>query len=291
MGFFRDPVWQFIGVVVALVGILVALIALVNPLAASIVFIAALIVLILLYPKLRPNKTIFFRILSDTTVLSIKEKEEAKEVQIQYKGEEVKEDIQLVLVRLWNASSDPILPNDYKVNHIKMSFGKEAKVLSAQVLESKPPTIKEEIDDNKLIEFADGEIYLKPIWLNTDNSLTLKVLLTMFQGYVSTDETRIILGGYVRDWNRSGYSKLKQVLDTVLKPVILCISIIMFFLIFYLLESITIYFWKVDILAKNAPPQLTIITLFIIVALIVICVAMYYFLLDYSKKLLSRIFN
>ena len=110
-----------------------------------------------------------------------REKEEAKEVQIQYKGEEVKEDIQLVHVRLWNASSDPILPDEYKVNHIKMSFGKEAKVLSVQVSESKPPTIKEEIDDNKLIEFADGEVYLKPIWLNTDNSLTLKVLLTQFQ--------------------------------------------------------------------------------------------------------------
>ena len=154
MGFLRDPVWQFIGVVVALVGIFVALIAIINPFAAIIVFIAALIVLILLYPKLRPNKTIFFRIISDTTVLSIKEKEEAKEVQIQYKGEEVKEDIQLVVVRLWNASSDPILPGEYKANHIKMSFGKEAKVLSVQVLESKPPTIKEEIDDNKLIEFA-----------------------------------------------------------------------------------------------------------------------------------------
>jgi hypothetical protein len=159
------------------------------------------------------------------------------------------------------------------------------------VLESKPPTIKEEIDDNKLIEFADGEVYLKPMWLNTDNSLTLKVLLTLFQGYVSTDETRIILGGYVRDWNRSGYSKLKQGIDKVLKPIILSISIIMFFLIWYFLENIIIYFWNVDIFEKNAPPQITTISFFIVFALIAISVATYYLSLNYSKKMLARIFN
>lgn len=291
MGFLHDPVWQFIGVVVALVGTLVALIAIVNPLAATIVFIIALIALILLYPKLRPNKTIFFRVISDTTVLSIKEKEEAKEVHIQYKGEEVKEDIQLVLVRLWNASSYPILPEDYKAHQIKMSFGKEAKVLSVQVSEANPSTIKAEIDDNKLIAFADGDVYLKPIWLNTDNALTLKVLLTLFQGYVSTDETRIILGGYVRDWNRSGYSKLKKVIDFVLKPFIMCLSVIIFFLLFYLADSLSIFLWKVDIYAKNAPSQITILSFAIVFMILAICVVLYYLTLNFSKKMFSRIFN
>lgn len=291
MGLLRDPVWQFIGVVVALVGILVALIAPVSPLVATVVFIATLIVLILLYPKLRPNKTIFFRILSDTTVLSITEKEEAKEVHIQYKGEEVNEDIQLVLVRLWNASSDPILPDDYKVNNIKMSFGKAAKVLSIQVSESKPPTIKEEIDDNKLIEFADGEVFLKPMWLNKDNSLTLKVLLTMFQGFVSTDETRIILGGYVRDWNRSGYSKLKNVIDIAKFPFIICLGVIIFFWLFYLVESLILFFWKVDIFAKNPSPQISILGLAIFVVLGTLCSVTCFLSLIYAKKMLLRIFD
>jgi hypothetical protein len=60
MNILRDPVWQFIGVIVALIGIIVGLIALINPTIAGIVFFVALIALLLLYPKLRPSKTIFF---------------------------------------------------------------------------------------------------------------------------------------------------------------------------------------------------------------------------------------
>ena len=56
-------------------------------------------------------------------------------------------------------------------------------------------------------------VILKPIWLNADNTLILKVLLTNFQGEVSADETRIIVGGYVRDWNKSTYSKYKVIID------------------------------------------------------------------------------
>lgn len=221
MGILRDLVWQFIAVIVALIGILVALIALLNPFIAAIVFIVTIIVLAMFYPKLRPVKTIFFRVISDTTVLSIKEEEEVKnKVKILYEENEVKEDIHLVILRLWNASSAPILTEDYKVDAIKFKFGKEAKILSVHVLESNPPTIKEEIDDSikegnedkKLLKHKAGNVTLKPIWLNKDNSLTLKVLLTIFQD-VSTDETRIIVGGYVGDWNKSYYSKIKNLID------------------------------------------------------------------------------
>jgi hypothetical protein len=226
MNILRDPVWQFIGVIVALIGIIVGLIALVNPTIAGIVFFVALIALLLLYPKLRPSKTIFFRLISDTIVLRIRsEKVDKGDVQVLYKGEEVEGDIHLVTVRLWNASSDPILPDEYKGNLIKLNFGKEAKVLSTQVSESKPATIKEEIDENKFVQFDAGKVLLKPIWLNKDNSLTLKILLTNFQGEVSTDETRIIVGGYVRDWNKSGYNKLKKLLDQNLGFIVALLSV------------------------------------------------------------------
>jgi len=226
MNILRDPVWQFIGVIVALVGIIVGLIALVNPIIAGIVFFVALIALLLLYPKLRPSKTIFFRLISDTIVLRIRsEKVDKGDLQVLYKGEEVEGDIRLVTVRLWNASSDPILPDEYKGNLIRLNFGKEAKVLSTQVSESKPATIKEEIDENKLVRFDAGKVLLKPIWLNKDNSLTLKILLTNFQGEVSTDETRIIVGGYVRDWNKSGYNKLKKLIDQNLSFIIALINV------------------------------------------------------------------
>src|SRR5436305_13977697 len=111
------PVW-LITIYVAILAFLVPLIYSTSPPIAIIVLIIALIVLgVLVYPKLRPTKTIFFRLISDTIVLSVQEGEEVKgEVQVLFKSEVVKGDIHLVFLKLWNASSNPILPDEYKSN-------------------------------------------------------------------------------------------------------------------------------------------------------------------------------
>jgi hypothetical protein len=165
-------------------------------------------------------------------VLTIKEEQEVQgEIEVLHNKKPIDKDIHLVILRLWNASSDPILVEDFK-NSIKMNFGKDALILSGQILESNPPGIKEEIDSNKLIQLDAGSVELKPIWLNEDHSLTMKVLLTKYQGEVITDESRIIVGGFVRDWEKSNYFKFKKVIDRFLEPVNVFLS---FFLALFLL--------------------------------------------------------
>ena len=110
MNLLRDPLWQFIGVIATLIGILIALNSFIGTLAAAVALIASLFIFILLYPNIRPNKTIFFRLISDTIILSIKEEKDIKgELRILYKEEDIKEDIHLVIIKLWNPSSSPIL--------------------------------------------------------------------------------------------------------------------------------------------------------------------------------------
>jgi len=71
----RDPLWQFIGVIVSVIAVLIPLIAFANPVFVINGTVVACIVLVLYFSNLRPNKTIFFRVISDAVVLSIKEED------------------------------------------------------------------------------------------------------------------------------------------------------------------------------------------------------------------------
>ena len=140
----RDPVWLwFISVIISFFGILVTFFKFGD--SPGIIFLGvAVIFLSLLYLRIRPTRAIFFRVMSDTTVLSVEKEEEVKgDLSVLYKGNGVEGDIQLVILKLWNAGYDSILQDQYNIS-INMNFGQEAKVLSVQVQESKPSTIKKD---------------------------------------------------------------------------------------------------------------------------------------------------
>lgn len=197
-------------------------------------------------------------------MLSINEEEVKGEVTILYKGDVVMEDIHLVILRLWNASSEPILPEEYKGNLIKLNFGKEAKVLSVQVPESEPLTVKEEIEENKLLQHDAGNIALKPVWLNSDNSITLKVLVTKFGGEVTTDETRIIVGGFVSDWTKSRYNTIKRRIDDFLSPIAIIIGFIIALDIIVLLLFILYNIFSTDISAILLKYNWTVLIIYVV---------------------------
>jgi hypothetical protein len=291
----RDPLWQFIGVIITCIGILIPLIALTNPLIIIFAFIIAIILLALLFLRLRPNKTIFFRLLSDTIALSIQE-EVKGDLQVLYKGEEVKGDIHLVILRIWNASSDPILPEEYKGNSIKLNFGKEAKILSVQVSDSKPQTIKEEVEDKQSIKLDGNKVVLEPIWLNTDNTLTLKVLLTDFYGVISTDETRIIVGGFVRDWDKTFNKKIKVALDYLLNDTnrsatFVVASVLISFPITLILIVIILNILNINVGSNNNNLN-TIISLAWVLGTIILTFVLYFFLFKkYVFEWLSHIYD
>ncbi len=289
MKILRDPLWQFIGVIVTVLAVLIPLIAFASPFFVINGMVVAFIVLVLYFSNIRPNKTIFFRVISDTVVLSIKEEDVKASIHIVYNGEDVKDDIHLVVLRLWNASYDPILPEEYKGTSIKINFGKGAKVLSTQVAESKPNTIKEEIDDNNMIQMDAGLLVLKPMWLNSDNSITLKVLVTKFDGEVTTDESRIIVGGFVRDWGRSRYNKARNIINKIISPFIASLGILIAIDILAIANMYSSSYYKFDFVKEADKYSFIIIVIY--VSFFAILIISYNVTMKYARKWISKTFD
>ncbi len=258
------PKW-LITLIATILGLVVTALIWVNiPIALIVLFVGVIGLIGLIIPKLRLYKTILYRLISDTIVLNIEESEEVKgDVQVLFKGEEVKGNIHLVLLKIWNASNEPIMDEDYKSKAIRLNFGKEAKIFSVEVSESKPPGFKKYIDDNTLVSFDTENVVITPTWLDVDNSFTLKILISNFQGDVSTDESRIILGGIVRNWNDTFYRKIKDFIDNHHEGLIFTIFSILSSILFILLIWLLSFFYQ-------APKNQDIVTSLIIFTIIVI---------------------
>ncbi len=144
----RDPVWQFIG---AILGIL------------------AIIVSIIIFLIQRKNKIFSYEINSATAVLSGTE-EISGQLKILYKGKVVK-NVSLLVIKLMNTGNVPIISSDYERN-VELVFNNCDKILSAEISESTPSNLSGEI------YLSEKSVGLKPLLLNPNDSITLKILLS-----------------------------------------------------------------------------------------------------------------
>lgn len=145
---FRDPVWQFIGAVLALVAVLVA---------------------VILYLRQRGRKALSYEILTRSPLLSHEEEAQGK-LRILF-GEERVKDIYLVEVKITNSGNSPITADDYE-RPVILRFGQHSRILTAEVSSTKPSSLR----PNPTIYTE--EIWLDPILLNAGDSITLKMLVT-----------------------------------------------------------------------------------------------------------------
>lgn len=151
----RDPIWQFIGTVVAAAAILVA---------------------IGLYLKTRKVRSFSYDIISQTPLLgraralngAIKEK-----LQITYEGKPVQQ-INLVLIKLLNSGNTPIISSDFEMP-VKVGFGNDAEILTAEIQKRHPENLPTSIAIQR------NEIVLSRNLLNKGDSITVKALVTKFQ--------------------------------------------------------------------------------------------------------------
>jgi len=109
----RDPLWQFVGVIVAIVSI------------AIVIFFSI---------RQRNRKALSFKIVSSTPVLSVSEGVQGK-LRILYEDKEVQE-VQLVVISMTNTGNLPIIENDYS-QPIEVSFG-DGKLLTVELMETTP---------------------------------------------------------------------------------------------------------------------------------------------------------
>lgn len=156
VNFLRDPMWQFIGVIISFI---------------------ALLLTIWLANKQSQRKEVLWDITKYTSLSSFNISDKVK-VTITFENAGL-EDVSLVHLKLWNSGNVEVLCEDYNVP-IRFSFGKEARVLDAKVLKGVPSNIK---DIASIIVKPDG-ITLKPLLLNSKDSIELEVLLNKFSGSV-----------------------------------------------------------------------------------------------------------
>lgn len=152
--FLRDPVWQFVGVVLAL---------------------AASVVLFLLQ---RRRKALSYEVVSRTSLMSVKEEVKGR-VQILFDGTPVS-DAHMMIMRVTNAGNVPIVPSDY-LRPVKFGFGEMVQILSAEVMETSPHNIEASV------EVDTGAVILTPVLLNGGDSITLKILLAQYEGKIDVD--------------------------------------------------------------------------------------------------------
>jgi hypothetical protein len=161
----RDPVWTFVGVVVA-------------------ILIAAVIVSVTLW--LRNRKALSYEVVSDVPLVTISHgaNDSATEaIEIRYNGNPV-QDVRLVVVRLWNSGNVPIAQNDYD-EPLTLQFG--GQLLASDVIESTPPALKKKAIAGGGIGPGYAAIAFHNLVLNPRDSITVQALLTDFTGDVSVE--------------------------------------------------------------------------------------------------------
>src|SRR5947209_5346897 len=113
----RDPVWQFIGVAVAL---LIGIVA---------IFIATIS-----YRQQQRRKEITYQVISDAEIASVHKALENR-IEIRLDGDPVK-DARLLVLKVWNSGNSSIIAEDY-FDPLKFEVI-EGKILSSEVLKTEP---------------------------------------------------------------------------------------------------------------------------------------------------------
>jgi len=137
----------------------------------AIVAIAAIIITIILYRKQVRNKGLSYEILSSTPLLSVDE-ELRGDVEILYRGKSV-EDVHLILFKLVSSGSLPILATDF-VQNVRLSLGKEAQPLTAEIVRTHPK------DLGASISVEGNEIVFDKLLMNPEDSVEIRILVNKF---------------------------------------------------------------------------------------------------------------
>lgn len=146
----RDPLWQFIGVIIAIVSIAIA------------IFFSL---------RQRNRKAVSYRILSSTPVLRVSEGVEGK-MKMLYENQEV-QNVQLLVINLANTGNVPIVESDYSLP-VQVSFG-NGRILTVEIMERTP----KELDVNPIIE--ENTIVINKALLNQGDSFSFRTLVADFQ--------------------------------------------------------------------------------------------------------------
>lgn len=141
----RDPVWQFVGVILAIIIPCVG------------------------YLIQRNRKKLVYEIVSRTRLVT-KEEEIKGNLQIVFEGKPV-EDVRLLEIKVINSGNVPIVSSDYE-RPVSLFLGDQARILTATVSETFPQSLQ------ATVEPKGQAVVLSPVLLNGGDSITLKMLIS-----------------------------------------------------------------------------------------------------------------
>ena len=143
----RDPLWQFVGVIVASVALALTI-----------------------WRSLQPSHRLAYeyRVDSLTTVAPTI----ASDIQVLFRGQPVA-NVQIALIRVVNVGRLPIRTADFE-QPLVVSLGTNAHILGTEVIKTRPTNMRPEM---RSVEGSSG-IEVSPLLLNQGDFFTLKVLLS-----------------------------------------------------------------------------------------------------------------
>lgn len=152
----RDPLWQFIGVVLA---------------------IGALAATFIVYFLQRQRKALSYDVLSKNQLLTVAEELEGK-LQVLYEGQPAR-DICLLVIKLTNTGNIPIATADYE-RPVSFCTGASSKIISAVVTDRDPEILSADVTVHS------DRVVVHPVLLNPKDAITLKLLVSDLSG-ISSD--------------------------------------------------------------------------------------------------------
>lgn len=150
----RDPVWQFIGAVLALVAAVITLIA------------------------QKTRKRLSYEVVARTPLITIKD-ELVDRLRVLYEEKPV-ENPSLVVLTLTNTGNAPIEPQDFK-GSLSISLSSPSVILTAGVTETDPPGL------NVCHRISGSQLLVEPLLLNPGDSISLKMLVGECHGPLKVD--------------------------------------------------------------------------------------------------------
>lgn len=165
LGFLRDPIWQFIGIILTVI-----------------LFIAPYFI------KRRPRKSLSFTLVSNTSLVSVDDKLKG-DVSIKFKNSEVL-DLRLIVFSIKNTGNVPIPSADYE-REMRVSFPLETQILSNEVFNKTPNSLDIPFEPIMDLELQDYYYQFKPVLLNPNDQFFFKMLVANLDGEI-TASARII---------------------------------------------------------------------------------------------------
>jgi hypothetical protein len=159
----RDPIWQFLGVVIGVIAIL----------ASYNIFVLQ-----------RPDRNFEVRILSMAPLLDIAD-EVKDDVEIRYQGQTVT-DLTLILLEVQNVGKAPITASDFE-RDIRVGFGKEAKALGLWIVFASPPNLSPDV-----IWIGGEGLHIEGVLFNPGDRIVIKLILMDAGSQQIQVDTRII---------------------------------------------------------------------------------------------------